>query len=60
MNQEFWLQLAGLLGGCVGVYAAIRADLAVAKVRAEQAHRTAVRAHARLDDHIGDHIRGAA
>lgn len=39
----------------VGLYAAIRADLAANRVKAEQAAHDAHKAHERIDDHINLH-----
>lgn len=58
MTPEFWLQLVLAVGAGAGVYAAIRADLVSAKLRAEQAVESAKDAHGRIDTHINDHLRG--
>lgn len=44
-----------LIGGAA-VYAAIRADLVAAKMRAEQAAHDACQAHKRIDEHINFHV----
>ena len=46
--------LAGV-GACVGAYAALRAELVRATVKAEQAAQDAVEAHRRIDLHIENH-----
>lgn len=45
MSPEFWLQLAATVAGAAGIYAAIRADLVAARMRADHAHD-------RLTDHM--------
>lgn len=50
MNFEVLLQLAGPVGVGVGVYAAIRADLARLTAVATNAAAMASKAHDRLDD----------
>lgn len=46
---DWVLQLAGVLAGGVGVYGAIRADLAAIRVKAELAASSADAAHKRID-----------
>lgn len=46
---DWLIQLMGILGGAAGAYAAIRADLAALRVKAEQAARSASEAHRRID-----------
>lgn len=46
---EWAIQLAGLVGGAAAVYAAIRADLAYIRAKAEDAHESAGKAHERID-----------
>lgn len=50
-----WLgNLLGLMaGGGIGAYAAIRADLAALRVKAEIALEAANSAHSRIDQHLG-------
>lgn len=55
MSQDVLIQIAGLLGAGVGVYAAIRADLVRAMVTAEQAVKDASEAHKRIDWHVENH-----
>lgn len=50
MTPEFLLQLLVALGAPVAVYGAIKADLARAIEKAEQAANSATRAHERIDD----------
>ena len=47
---DWFFQLAGIVAGAVGVYGAIRADLAAIRVKAEMAHGSAGEAHRRIDD----------
>lgn len=49
MNFDILLQLAGPLGVGVGVYAAIRSDLARLGLMAQHAHDSAAKAHERID-----------
>ncbi|CAN7403238.1 hypothetical protein LJR129_002496 [Acidovorax sp. LjRoot129] len=49
MSFELLLQLAGPLGVGVGVYAAIRSDLARISLLAQHAHESAGKAHERID-----------
>lgn len=49
MSADFWLQIVAALGGAVGVYAAIRADLARLGILAQHAHDSAAEAHRRID-----------
>lgn len=49
MTQELLLQALAALGGGVGVYAAIRADLARLGLLAQHAHESAAEAHKRID-----------
>lgn len=45
-----WLfQVVGIVAAGAGVYAAIRADLAYIRARADGAHESAGRAHMRID-----------
>lgn len=46
---DWALQVIGIVAGAAGVYAAIRADLAYIRAKAEDAHSSASSAHARLD-----------
>jgi len=58
---DWVLQLIGIVGGGAAVYAAIRADLAELRVKAEHAWLSADKAHERLDDWVrGElaHFRG--
>lgn len=48
MSQEL-LQLLGMAGMAVGVYAGIRADLAALRAKIEHAHEDARLAHKRID-----------
>jgi hypothetical protein len=50
--MEAWTQLLAILGGAVGVYAGIRADLARIHERVEVALKAVERAHVRIDDLI--------
>lgn len=52
MTPDFWLHLAMAVGAALGVYGAVRADLARALVEAEHASKAAAHAHARMDRHI--------
>lgn len=55
-----WLHLMEVFGPVGACYAAIRADLAVARTKAETAEHNANKAHGRLDDHINlHHVKGA-
>jgi hypothetical protein len=48
-----WLwQVLGMMAGAASVYAAIRADLAALKVKAEMALTSASEAHQRIDAHL--------
>lgn len=47
---EWVMQLVTVLCSGAAVYAGIRADLALAKAKAEQAIKTADHAHQRIDD----------
>lgn len=59
MTPEFLLQLLATLAVAGGVYAAIRADLREALVKAGLAIKSADQAHSRLDQHIEiHHVRG--
>lgn len=58
MTPEFWLQVIVAIGAAFGVYGAIRADLAAAKIRAEHAQKAADEAHGRIDRHIEVHHGG--
>lgn len=49
MPAELLLQLLGPVGAAVGVYAAIRADLAAMRMLAQLAHESAAEAHRRID-----------
>lgn len=49
MNLDTLLQLAGPVGVGIGVYAAIRADLARLGLLAQHAHESAAEAHKRID-----------
>lgn len=49
MSPDFLLQVAVGLGGAVGVYAAIRADIARLGLLAQHAHESAAEAHRRID-----------
>lgn len=49
MTSEILLQALAALGGGVGVYAAIRADLARINLLAQHAHDSAGEAHRRID-----------
>jgi len=46
----FWVQLALALGGPVGVYAGIKADLTAALIEAKNAKESADKAHSRIDN----------
>lgn len=55
MMPEWLINLIALAGaGGIGAYAAVRADLAALKVRAETAFASAVRAHERIDQHLNE------
>ncbi len=58
MSMELWMQLAGLVLVPLGVYGAIRADLATARVKAEFAEASAAKAHRRIDNHLDQHLEG--
>lgn len=58
MTPDYWMQLILAVCAGAGVYAAIRADLVAARLRAEQAVEDAGKAHERLDTHINEHLRG--
>lgn len=45
----FWVQLALALGGPIGVYAGIKADLTAALIEARNAKESANSAHNRID-----------
>jgi len=49
---EWLLQIVGIMAGAGGVYAAIRADLAALREKADQAALSAAEAHARIDRHL--------
>lgn len=49
MSGDVLLQVLAALGGGVGVYAAIRADLARINLLAQHAHDSAGEAHRRID-----------
>lgn len=49
MTMEILWQLAGPVGVGIGVYAAIRADLARLGLLAQHAHESAAEAHRRID-----------
>lgn len=57
MTPDFLLQLfiAGgtIIGTGVAVYVAIRSDITTALITARNAHASAIRAHERIDNHIG-------
>lgn len=53
MQADFIMQLIAMGGMVAGVYAAIRADLVRAMVKAEQAGQTADEAHKRIDKYMG-------
>lgn len=55
MNLEFIQYLVSCFVGGASIYAAIKADLARAIVKAELAAETAKIAHDRLDNHIERH-----
>lgn len=46
---EWLIQVIGMVGAAAGIYAAIRADLAYLRAKAEDAHTSATLAHARID-----------
>jgi hypothetical protein len=46
---DWLLQLLGMIGAGVGVYAGIRADLAALRVKVETVCRVADKAHERID-----------
>lgn len=50
MTPDFILQLIVAAAGGVGVYAAIRADLARLGLLAQHAHESAAEAHRRIDN----------
>lgn len=54
MTPELWLQLAIAIGSCAATYAAIRADLARAIAKAENAAAAADKAHDRIDRMMSD------
>lgn len=58
MTPDFLLQLVIALVAGASVYAGIRGDLVLAKMRAEQAVKDAEEANKRLDVHINDHLSG--
>lgn len=58
MTPDFLLQLVIALVAGASVYAGIRGDLVLAKMRAEQAVKDAEEANKRLDMHINDHLSG--
>ncbi|MHB1430389.1 MAG: hypothetical protein ACYCVW_17030 [Rhodocyclaceae bacterium] len=49
---DWFVQVLGAFCGAAGVYAAIRADLAYLRAKAESAEASASRAHVRLDDFL--------
>lgn len=52
--MENIMNLIGIAGVGVGVYAGIRADLASLHVKVEQALQAAARAHDRIDHHFDE------
>jgi len=50
LTPSFMLQLVVSIGAAVGVYAGIKADLAVSRSVADAAHKAADLAHRRIDD----------
>lgn len=56
MSQELWFQLVAMVVTAAftaaGIYAAIKADLAAVRVKAESAKESAAAAHDRLDQCI--------
>lgn len=50
VTTEFILQVLGTLGGAIGAYVAIRADLAALKERVLIQQEAINRAHERIDD----------
>lgn len=50
MTTDFLLQMVIAAAGGVGVYAAIRADLARLGLLAQHAHESAAEAHRRIDN----------
>lgn len=46
----FLIEVMGMVASCATVYAAIRADLATAIAKAEEARAAANKAHERIDD----------
>ena len=52
MTPDWLSHFLTVIAGAGGVYAAIRADMAYLKAKAEQACTDAVKAHDRLDMHI--------
>lgn len=53
MTGEMVVQLIGMFGALAVSYAAIRADLVRATVKAEQASSSAAEAHKRIDKFMG-------
>lgn len=49
MSHETIMQMLGMVGMAIGVYAGIRADLAALRAKIEHAHEDARLAHKRLD-----------
>ena len=49
-TPEFFLQLVASIGAGIGVYAGIKADLAVTRERASSALKSATDAHTRIDN----------
>ena len=49
MPLDLLLQLLGPVGAAVGMYAAVRADLAAMRMLAQLAHESAEAAHRRID-----------
>lgn len=49
LDQRTIIELLGMFGSCAAVYAAIRADLARAIAKAEEAATAASKAHDRID-----------
>lgn len=47
---EWLLQVGAMVAGAAGIYAAIRADLAYIRAKAESAAESATSAHRRIDD----------
>lgn len=58
MTPEFLLNLIIAVATGAGIYTAIRVDLVMAKMRAEQAIADAGRAHEKIDNHLNSHCKG--